>query len=216
MLGVDTCDIEHLNRHTDKRQRILEMVKIWLQRTKNPNKTQLTEQLKGYFKQITDVNPTHEADQPKCLNSGWAATTKTTTANNEPTAHQTSAGSTARMDSNVLPADAAAHVVDAVPKDGVSTAAEAAADVANAARRAADSIQKVAAKHVSAEAADNVAVAAEAAAFRVLIASTKADGEDSTAATIAVAAAARKAAATSQASTGDTAITDAVGKVAAV
>ena len=57
MLGVDTCDIERPNRHRDKRQRILKMVKMWLQRTKNPNKTQLAEQLKGYFKQITDVTP---------------------------------------------------------------------------------------------------------------------------------------------------------------
>ena len=58
MLDMDTRDIESLNRHRDKRQRILEMVKMWLQRTKNPNKTQLAEQLKGYFKQITDVTPT--------------------------------------------------------------------------------------------------------------------------------------------------------------
>ena len=49
ILGVDTCDIESLNRHRDKRQRILEILKMWLQRTKNPNKTQLAEQLKGYF-----------------------------------------------------------------------------------------------------------------------------------------------------------------------
>ena len=87
------------------------------------------------------------------------------------------------------------------------TEAEAAADVANAARRAADSIQKVAAKPVSAEAADNVAVAAEAATFRVVIAATRADAVDSTAAATAIAAAALKAATTSKASTGDTAIT---------
>ena len=57
VLDMAKSDIEKLNQHKDSRERILEMVKMCVGRTHNPDKTQLAEQLTGYFNQIIDVTP---------------------------------------------------------------------------------------------------------------------------------------------------------------
>ena len=57
VLDMAKSDIEKLNQHKDSRERILEMVKMWVRRTHNLDKTQLAEQLTGYFNQIIDVTP---------------------------------------------------------------------------------------------------------------------------------------------------------------
>ena len=56
-LDMNNSDIKKLYQQKDRRQRIREMVKMWLRRTYYPNETQLVKQLSEYFNQITDGTP---------------------------------------------------------------------------------------------------------------------------------------------------------------
>ena len=52
MLDMDNSDIRTLSQHKDIRNRLMAMLRLWLSRVVDDDKTRVAKQLEGYFSQV--------------------------------------------------------------------------------------------------------------------------------------------------------------------